>query len=76
MEGTFDTTRAIAAQEEYCKAHQVPRFAPYSGLCYMCGRNIYSPETGRDGALRGVTVEYARANLITSCPHCHCSFVE
>jgi len=74
--GNFDNKRAPAAQQEYCDKHEIPMFAPYNGICYRCGRNIYLPTNGRNGAIFGVTVEQAGSQLITGCPHCSYSFVE
>lgn len=59
--------QAIAAQQQYCKEHKAPHFAPEDGFCYSCGKQIYVD--GRD-------VEYASKNLITGCPHCHRSYCD
>lgn len=74
--GTFDNKKAAAAQREYCEKQECPMFAPSDGLCYRCGRNIYLPTNGSNGAVFGITVENASSTLVTGCPHCNFSFVE
>lgn len=76
IEPVYDVTKATEAQDEYCHINHAPHFAPYSGFCYKCGRNIYSPVETVVGAVRGFTVAYAREHLITHCPHCNYSFCE
>lgn len=73
---TFDSKKAAAAQHEYCDKQECPMFAPSDGLCYRCGRNIYLPTNGSNGAVFGITVEKAGSMLVTGCPHCNFSFVE
>ena len=58
---------AIAAQQQYCKEHKAPHFAPDDGFCYSCGKQIYA---------NGRSVKYASENLITGCPHCHRSYCD
>lgn len=60
--------KASLAQAAYCKEKNTPLFAPPSGLCWRCGRNIYSKD--------GYTVKEAKTELITSCPFCHGSFID
>lgn len=75
MEKTFDVAAAIAAQKRYCEENGFPHFAPYSGICYSCGRQIYAVcQVGRIAT--GITVEEASSKPITGCPHCHMSFVD
>ena len=42
-------------------------FAPPSGYCYSCRRQIYDTDDRKEKALK---------ELVTGCPHCHYSFVE
>lgn len=70
----YNPTEAIAAQDRYCEEHELPRFAPLDGICPSCGRNIYLP--GSKPCFFSITVSTAASCLITSCPHCRCSFVE
>ena len=74
----FDPTAAAKAQEDYCRQQEVPMFAPASGICARCGRNIYDPITyrGHEDKTYGFSVANAGIQLITSCPHCNYSFVE
>lgn len=79
---TYDISKAVKAQEEYLKKLAVEHpedwmapnfakgkgFAPRSGYCYSCGKNIY--EEG------GISVEKAGKELITGCPFCHRSYVD
>ena len=57
------------AQRQYCRANSVPMFAPTTGFCPNCGRNIY------DGPY-GYTEAKAGSTLITGCPYCHRSYVD
>lgn len=75
MEKNFDPIKAAKAQEEYCDAHEIPMYAPHDGICHRCGFNIYLPTNGSRGPL-GISVSEADARLITSCPHCHATFVD
>lgn len=72
----FNPKRAADAQSRYCDEHECPQFAPHSGNCYRCGRNIYLPTNGSNGSVLGITVDQAASRLITGCPHCNYSFVE
>ena len=78
----FNPALAAAAQIQYCGRKQLPMFAPYSGHCPRCGRNIYDQITTKYGggipgyARTGYSVEAAGKMLITGCPHCHATFVD
>lgn len=72
----YNPAKAIKAQERYCDENWRPLFAPSDGLCPRCGRNIYLPTNGSDGAVFGITVESAGNHMITYCPHCNHSFIE
>lgn len=78
MERTYDTTRAIKAQEAYCDKRGLPLFAPRNGWCNRCGHNIFEPYTYRREPMHtiGITVEEAGMRHITSCPHCNKSFCD
>lgn len=72
---TFDVEASKAAQKKLQQEKSWPDFAPSSGICYDCGRQIYSEiETGYGKT--GVSLELASAELITGCPHCHHSFCD
>jgi len=49
-------------QEELCKQEKIPRFAPSGGICFSCGRQIYTVEDG--------------TTHITGCPHFSRSYVD
>lgn len=77
MDKTYDPTKAAKAQEAYCEQNEVPMFAPTSGICCRCGKNIFDPITYRDhDKTYGISVQDASTQLITSCHHCNYSFVE
>lgn len=82
---------AMQAQKNLCNEKGYPHFAPETGVCWNCGKNIYEPigwkqENGhmKKVALNsqeveyvtGITVEKAAKDLITSCPHCNKSFCD
>lgn len=59
--------QAAKMQSVWCKSHSVTRFAPDSGICFVCGRQIYdTPEMQAK----------AGKQLITGCPHCSWSYCE
>lgn len=66
-----DIEQAIRAQKLYCEFRMIPLFIPDDGYCYSCERNIFM-----DYETKGITQAVAGRTLITSCPHCHYSFVE
>jgi len=86
-----DANKARMAQKEYTERTGSPHFAPMSGACYKCNRNIYEKTswkivTGRrievlndspEAELStGITVEEASAQLVTGCPHCNRSYCD
>ena len=74
---TFDVKIACEAQAKYVKEKEYPHFAPTSGRCYDCGRNIYLKIESSNGKYSsGYSVERASSELITGCPHCHHSYCE
>lgn len=72
----YNIKLAIAAQKEYCDRTNVPHFAPRDGVCYSCGRQIYSPTETKYGYTNGISVEAAANTLITSCPYCNVSYCD
>lgn len=87
----YDSVKAYEAQEQFCKEHNVPIFAPgpqEGYLCYRCNHNVYSvcravALKDRRGVILdnaaevpGISVEEAGSRLITGCPFCHASFVD
>lgn len=53
----------LAAYRQVILIEGQHRFAPYSGICYSCHRDLVGP------CVRGQDVS-------TGCPHCHSSFVD
>jgi len=41
--GTFDVIKAKQAQYKLCEENNYPNFAPGSGVCWKCHKNIYKP---------------------------------
>ncbi len=91
MKNTFDVLKAREAQEKYCKEKNYPHFAPTSGRCYMCNKNIYEQVGWKvEHGIRiqvpldskelhnttGIAVEEAGKTLITGCPHCNRSYCD
>lgn len=64
----YDIKAACEAQDKMCDERKLPHFAPLSGTCFYCGKNIYA-----DG---GISVKEASTRLITGCPYCGRSYCE
>lgn len=71
-----DVRACIEAQSNYCKENEDPLFAPQDGFCHSCGKQIYADYEEHGSIDRGESLEYARNNLITGCPHCHRSYCD
>lgn len=81
MNTDYDIELAKKAQKEYCQNTKSPHFAPGSGNCWSCKKNIYTriEYKGRDGIktyVSGITVESAGNSLVTGCPHCNRSYCD
>jgi protein-arginine kinase activator protein McsA len=81
----FDVNQAVPAQREYCHTHGIALAAPITGVCGNCNQNIYIPQNKESTFFlsdvivkftTGITLEKARTKLVTSCPHCHQSFIQ
>lgn len=83
----FNVNESRTAQEKYCKENSLPHFAPSSGRCWNCNKNIYEPnekertlfwEKGKptEKYTTGITVEKAANELITGCPHCNRTYCD
>lgn len=57
----------IKSQIKFCNDNKLPQFFPTNGICWNCGKNIFED---------GFDLEYASSQLITSCPHCYCSYCD
>ena len=75
MEQTFNPDQARKAQADLCKTKQYPHFAPTSGICYNCKKNIYE-QIDRGTYKTGISVESATSSLITGCPHCNRTYCD
>lgn len=74
---TFDIKKACEAQAKLCREEEYPHFAPFSGTCWDCNRNIYTKiYNERWNTNSGISVEKASTSLITGCPHCHRSYCD
>lgn len=58
----------VTAQEAFCQKVRAPMFAPKSGVCPYCAREIFGGE--------GYAMSYAGRQLITGCPFCSRSFCD
>ncbi len=81
----FNKGESIKAQAELCKKRDLPHFAPENGICWRCKNNIYEPiefntndwKTGEKVVyITGDTIEKAKTELITGCPHCNKSYCD
>lgn len=75
MEKTFNVGQACKAQSDLCKEKNYPHFAPTSGVCYACKRNIYQ-EIDHGTYKTGIWVEKASSELITGCLHCNRTYCD
>jgi hypothetical protein len=83
----FNVSESMKAQEKLCKEKGYPHFAPSSGVCWKCHKNIYEPveqkrtlfwqpDKPEETFITGITVEEASNKLVTGCPHCHRSYCD
>jgi hypothetical protein len=54
--------KARAAQAHLCSTEGLPHFAPQSGICWSCHRQIYEELDGK--------------SFVTGCPFCHRSYCD
>lgn len=55
----------VEAQREYRKRTKSPCFGPDSGVCWKCGKQVFSI----------LSLNSASNSLLTGCPCCYCSYV-
>jgi hypothetical protein len=82
----YNVQKSREAQAKHCNEKGHPHFAPASGICWSCGKNIYSPiehprknmQTGEviGTYTTGITVEKAATEVVTRCPHCNRSYCD
>jgi len=75
MEQTFNVNEAIQAQKKLCIENYYPHFVPNDGRCYNCKKQIYE-QIQRGNFTTGISLEKAKAGLITGCPHCNRSYCD
>ncbi|MEK4425906.1 hypothetical protein [Solibacillus sp. FSL K6-1523] len=77
-EKTFNIIESAKAQAEYCKETGAPHFAPRGGTCWNCNKNIYEelPHRNHTSIMCGISVEEAKTQLVTGCPHCNRSYCD
>lgn len=79
MKKEYDVLKARKAQRKYCDEEGLPLFAPFTGICFKCGKNIYEEKEYRRGntfVKKGIDVDKATNELVTGCPHCSMSYVD
>jgi hypothetical protein len=62
----FNVSASVQGQKKLSEDNNLPHFAPKSGVCWNCKKNIYEP----DERGFGITTERASTELVTGCPHC------
>lgn len=83
----FNVQKSIKAQSKYCERTGSPHFAPHSGVCWNCRRNIYEAveqkrilywELGQpeQSYTTGINTKKAGEELVTGCPHCNRSYCD
>ena len=68
----YNVQKAIRAQAQFCDLRDAPLFAPSDGVCHRCRNNIYKASVYR----AGISLIQAAMTHITSCPHCHATFLD
>ncbi len=59
-EPTAEVQEKIDAQRAYCKKKGRPCFAPFKGVCFSCGEQIFNK----------ISLEKAGSEPIDGCPYC------
>lgn len=80
----YNIQLSIKGQKEQCEKTGAPHFAPKSGVCWKCRKNIYTPHkqihlpgTQYESELTtGISIEKASSQLVTGCPHCNRSYCD
>jgi len=67
-----EISECVQKQKQLCKEKNYPHFAPNSGICWKCNRNIYQNYIIGDRISHGKSGE----EFITGCPHCHRSYCD
>lgn len=72
---TFNVSKACKAQDKLIREKDLPYFPSSDGVCYRCGKNIYT-QIDHGKYKSGISVEKAGTALVTGCPHCHRSYCD
>lgn len=71
-----DKLKAIEEQEKFCLNNNKPRFAPGDGICWACSCQIYDDSKRGSRRSAGISIEKAKNEHITGCPHCGRTFLD
>ena len=66
----MDEMTGAQAQKKYCEEKGYPHFAPASGVCYRCRKQIYGDGVGQ------IKAERAGKTHVTGCPLCCWSYCD
>ncbi|MDR4315037.1 Uncharacterised protein [Niallia circulans] len=83
----YNVQESVELQKRLCEEKGYPHFAPRSGVCWNCHKNIYEPieqkrimffEDGKPEKtiVTGITVDKAANQLVTGCPHCNRTYCD
>lgn len=67
-----EINECIKEQVQVCKGKSFPHFAPSSGVCWKCNRNIY--QNYRLG--NRISIGERGKSPVTGCPHCNRSYCD
>lgn len=65
---TFDAVKAMKAQDKLCKENGYPHFAPSTGICWACHRNIYEQVGWKNEYLPGSKIPYRHIQVPLNSP--------
>ena len=63
----YNIQESIKAQADYCKRTEAPDFAPSSGVCWACKKNIYE-QIGRKRGQSASWIGGTGYRRVESCP--------
>lgn len=79
MADVYNVPKSVNGQKRYCEEHDAPHFAPKSGVCWKCNRNIYEKCIQKNTygeRTTGITTHVASTQLVTGCPHCNRTYCD
>lgn len=68
-----EISECMQKQRDLCKEKGYPHFAPNSGICWRCNKNIYQNYKEIDGR---VSHGESGEEHIIGCPHCNRSYCD